>query len=119
MNKAFLKKILPYFSEVWFLWLLCLIFNIITFFVIRYKIHPSSAQTFALHYNILVGVDWRGDSRNLYYIPAIGLVITAVNFTFYKVVGDRENFLSFLSAFISLIVQFILLASVLFLASVN
>lgn len=109
---------MAYFREIWFLWLLCLISNIITFFIIRYKINPGN-RPLALHYNVLVGVDWFGAGKNLYFIPAIGLVIAAANLMLFKTLGKDENFLSFLTAFVSLSIQIILLFAVLFLASIN
>ncbi len=118
MITGFFKRLLAYFKEIWFLWLLCLSFNIITFLFIAIKIPPGNS-TLALHYNILVGVEWYGNGKNLYFIPVIGLAIAAVNLFAYRTLRRDENFLSFLTAFVSLVVQIILLGSVMFLASVN
>lgn len=73
----------------------------------------------ALHYNILVGVQWYGRGKNLYFIPAVGFAITAVNFVFHKALKNSELFLSPLTVFVSLCAQIILLAAALFLAKVN
>lgn len=118
MNKIVLKNTLNYFKEIWFLWVLCLLVNIITFLTIYFKIQPTD-RPLALHYNVLVGVEWYGSGLNLYYIPAIGLAITAINFFLYRALRNNENFLPFLTAFISLFAQIILLFAILRLATVN
>lgn len=112
------EKIKIFMFNVWFLWALCLIFNIITFLFIYYKIHPTN-QTLALRYNILVGVQWYGQGKNLYFVPAVGLVISAVNFILFRALKNDKNFLSQLAIFVSLCAQIILLAAALFLAKVN
>lgn len=113
-----IEKLKAYFSKVRFLWLLCLIFNIITFFLIYFKIHPSN-QTLALRYSILAGVEWYGQGKHLYFIPGVGLAILGLNFGLYKAIKNHVDFLSSLLAFVSLCVQIILLAAVLLLARVN
>jgi len=118
MTLNWTKKIKTWLLNVWFLWAACLIFNIITFLFIYFKIHPGN-KTLALHYNVLVGVQWYGKGKNLYFIPAVGLAISAVNFTLFKALKDNKLFLSALAAFASLCAQIILLAAALFLARVN
>ena len=118
MTLNWAEKIKSYLTNVWFLWILCLVFNIITFLFIYFKIHPGN-KTLALHYNVLVGVQWYGKGKNLYFIPAAGLAISAVNFTLFKALKDDELFLSALAAFVSLCAQVILLAAALFLSRVN
>jgi len=112
------EKIRTWLSNIWFLWTLCLIVNIITFLFIYFKIHPGN-KTLALHYNVLVGVEWYGKGKNLYLIPGVGLVISAVNFTLYRALRDDTKFLSILTAFVSICAQVILLAAALFLSKVN
>lgn len=112
------EKIKAWLLNIWFLWALCLIFNIITFLFIYFKIHPGN-KTLALHYNVLVGVQWYGKGKNLYLIPGVGLVISAANFTLYRALRDNKNFLSALTVFVSLCAQVILLAVSLFLSKVN
>lgn len=112
------EKIKIWLSDIWFLWSLCLIFNIITFLFIYFKIHPGN-KTLALHYNVLIGVQWYGKGKNLYFIPGVGLAISAVNFILYKALKNNKIFLSLLTVFVSLCAQVILLAAVLFLSKVN
>ena len=115
---SFFSKIGGYFRNIWFLWAICLVLNIITFLTLFFKIHPGS-QTLALHYNVLAGVEWYGKGHNLYFIPAVGLVILAVNFFLYRKFADNKYFLSALTVFSSLCAQLILLLAVLMLIRVN
>jgi len=112
------EKISLYLSKIWFLWIICLVLNSITFLFIHFKVRPSG-RTVALHYNVLVGVQWYGPGANLYLIPAVGLAICIVNYTLYKALKSNDNFLSYLTVFISVCVQSILLLAVLFLARVD
>ena len=112
------EKIRVYLTNIWFLWGVCLLLNIITFLFIYFKIHPGN-KTLALHYNVLVGVEWYGKGKNIYFIPGVGFIISAVNFVLYKAFKDKENFLPFLTVFVSLCVQAILMISVFALAKVN
>ena len=80
-----------YFRNVWFLWALCVALNIITFLFLYFKIHPGQ-KTLALHYNVLVGVDWYGSGKNLYFIPSVGLAILIVNFVLYRSIKNRQDF---------------------------
>ena len=112
------NKLLIYLKNVWFLWTICLIFNIITFLFIYFKIHPGG-QTLALRYNVLVGVEWYGKGANLYFIPGIGLIISGVNFILYKALKNNGDFYSPLTVFASLSVQLVLFIAAVFLAKVN
>lgn len=112
---SFCKKC---FAKIWFLWIICTILNIITFLFIFFKINPGT-QNLALHYNVLVGVEWYGKGQNLYFIPGIGLVISLVNFILYRSLKDNRFYLSELTAYVSLFIQIILLIAAMFLARVN
>jgi hypothetical protein len=118
MAPTWKERIKIYLVDVWFLWAMCLIFNIITFLFVFFKIHPGD-KTLALHYNILAGVEWYGHGKNLYFLPGVGFALSAVNFVLYRALKDNKNFLSSLTVFASLCIQLILLASALFLAKVN
>ncbi len=116
--KNFIEFCKKCFAEVWFLWVVCAVLNIITFLFIFFKIHPGT-QNLALHYNVLVGVEWYGKGRNLYFIPGIGLVISAVNYILYRALKDNRFFLAELTAYVSMFIQIILLIATMFLARVN
>jgi hypothetical protein len=118
MKHAWTEKLKFYLTNIWFLWGLCFLLNIITFLFIYFKIHPTE-QTLALHYNVFVGVETYGAGKSLYYIPGVGLVISIVNLMVQRALKDSRNFLPFLTVFSSLCVQLILLAAALFLSRVN
>ena len=109
-------KVLPY--KIWFLWSLSVVFNIIAFFIIFSKIGGGS-RTLALHYNVLIGVEWYGKGINLYFLPAVGLIITLVNYALYRNLKPGELFYAPLTAFASLFVSATILAAVFFLATIN
>ena len=116
--KTFLGRILAYFKEIWFLWLLAFTLDIITLLVIYFKIHPSS-RTLALHYNVLIGVDWYDHGNNIYFLPMAGLIIIFANLFAGNLLRNRDDFFNFLAASASLAAQVILLSAVLFLTLVN
>ena len=95
-----LEKVEVYFTNIWFLWAVCLIFNIITFLFIYFKIHPGN-KILALHYNVLAGVEWYGKGISLYLLPAAALGISLANFTLFRAVGDSKALLKYLCIFIS------------------
>ncbi len=111
-------KLFSKVDKILFLWLACFVINIITFFWVRYKINPGN-RIMALHYNIVVGVDWYGLGKNLYSIPIAALIITIANFVLAKSLKANHFLLSFLAVIISIIVQLILFVAVLFLSGVN
>ncbi len=113
-----LNRLLSLFKNVLFLWAICLALNIITFLFIYFKIHPEG-KTVALFYNVIVGVEWYGQGKNLYLIPLVGFVISAVNFTLYRTLKGTRVLLPFLAIFISLCVQTILLLAAVSLSTVN
>ncbi|HVY67875.1 MAG TPA: hypothetical protein VHA30_03200 [Patescibacteria group bacterium] len=82
------------------------------------KIHPGS-RTLALHYNILVGVEWYGAGRNLYFLPAVAFSLSVINFALYRALRHSERFLAELTVAASLGVQLAVLAAVLLLGKVN
>ena len=118
MNPSLTERIKIQLSDIRLLWAVCFIFNIITFLTLFFKIHPGN-QTLALHYNVLVGVEWYGKGKNLYFIPGVGLAVTSANLILYRTLKDKGNFFPFLTVFASLCTQTILFAATLFLVKVN
>lgn len=102
-----------------FLWSVSFLFNIITFLIIRYKLGGNSESSVALKYNIISGVEWFGQGRNLYLIPVVGFFVFIINLVLFRSLKNTEPFLAILTAFAALIVQIILLAGILFLMQVN
>ena len=118
MSHLWPEKISEYVAKIWFLWVVCFVVNIITFLFIHYKIAPGN-RVLALHYNVLVGVEWYGSGRSLYLIPTVGLMLSLVNLALYRALKDNDNFLSYLTVFVSLCVQIILFLAIAFLARVD
>jgi hypothetical protein len=118
MGLSLAEKLKTYIFNIWFLWGLTVILNIITFLFLYFKIHPGN-KILTLHYNVLIGAEWYGKGKNLYFIPIVGIIITAVNFALYRAFRKSGGFLSDLTVFASLCAQIVLLAAVLFLAKVN
>lgn len=112
------QKLKKFTDNIWFLWMSCLILNIITFFVIVFKIRPGG-KTVALHYNVLVGVEWYGKGNNLYYLPLVGFLMLLVNFWLYRSLKKTNLFFPELTIFVSMAIELILLAAVIFLQTVN
>ncbi len=118
MSGNLLQKLNTYVLNIQLIWALCLIFNIITFLFIFFKIHPGS-QTLTLHYNVLAGVEWYGQGRNLYLLPLIGLIIFIGNFILYRKFKASRIFFAPLCLFVALCAEIILLTASMFLATVN
>lgn len=105
-------------DNILFLFILAFVFNIITFFILYYKIHPGNG-TLALRYNVLTGVDLYGRGTNLYLIPGVGFILFLLNLFLFSRIKNTKTFLSFLTAFTSITVEIILLFAVIFLTKVN
>ena len=117
MKSPVFEKIIGFLKGIWFLWSACLLINIITFFLIKFKIHPGNGTP--LRYNILEGVEWYGQGKNLYLIPGVGTMALLANFFVFKKLREENSFLAFLAAFVTLCIELILLVAILFLTSIN
>ena len=115
ISKQFLLKL---FKNQEFLWLLNLALNVITFSLIYFRLKPNSRQL-ALHYNVLVGIEWYGQGKNLYLIPTAGLMILVINFILFRSLRHSKDFFAPLAIFASACVQIILLCATIFLISIN
>ncbi len=105
-------------KRVLFLQILCFVVNSITLLLIIYKLNIHRG-TIALKYNVVTGVNWYGKGYNLYTVPAIALVITVINSILYQKLKNQQRFLAVLGLWVTMAVQIILLAFVLFLIPVN
>lgn len=105
-------------NKILFLWVTSIIVSIITLLLIYFKISPAQ-NNLALHYNVVFGVDTFGSYRELYKLPAISFFIIALNFGITRVLKIDRNFLSYMAAWISLIISVIIFLSVIFLFQVN
>jgi hypothetical protein len=101
-----------------FLWLLAFALNIITFVLIFYK-SGLEGPNVALKYTVRVGVITYGEGKNLYWLPALGLIVNSLNLTLFKKLKSGHNFFLPVILSTSLLVQILLLLSVILLAAVN
>lgn len=72
-----------------------------------------------LHFNIVYGIDFVASSRNIYQIPAAGLVVLILNLSLGKIVHPLEKFLSYLLVFGAALVQILLLFCLISLVVLN
>ncbi len=82
--------------------------NIILWIMVAGKFGWSS-EPVPLHFNVVYGIDLVGSSRNLYQIPAAGLVIFLVNFWLARAVFSKEKLLVYFLGFGTLVIQAIFL----------
>ena len=109
----------PFKNKVFlFLWLGAFALNIITFLVIFFKT-GLHGQNVALRYTVKASVLWYGDGRNLYSLPALGLLINVLNFLLFYKLRLEEQFLLWIVSISSCLAQFLILTSLLLIASIN
>jgi hypothetical protein len=111
-----------FYNNIWrnhnFLWFLCVTVNVLMFVFLHFLIKPGY-KTLALRYNVLIGVEWYGQGRNLYLIPLAGLSIIILNYILYKSLVIKTEFFAPLAIFISFFIQLILFSSLILLTTVN
>lgn len=114
----FLKRFFSSVDKVLFLWIFSIIFIIISFLLLWYKV-DSKAPSVILHYNIITGVDLFGSKINLYKIPGTGLFVILVNFFISRYIKQDRAFIGFLAALLSFIMACTLLVATFLLLRVN
>ena len=99
-------------------WTIAFVLFIVTLVVVYFKMH-GAPDTVALRYNVIVGVNEIGSKYELLKIPLTGLVIGAINFALIRLQKFDRNFLPFLAAMVTAIVNLFLLIATLFLFQVS
>lgn len=112
------EKALTSSGLVSFLWAATIVTIIITFIITYFKA-KSGLSTVALHYNVIIGVDMLGKSRELYFIPLSAVGVAVINYLVYRYAIPKGDFLGTLTALSSWLVSLTLCAALLFLFSVN
>ena len=105
-------------DKILFLWVAIFAINIITFFLVYYKVKGTD-KPLALHYSILTGVDLYGKASKLYTLPILAFFLSSVNVGIFGSLKKGQFFLSLLAAIVSLIIQIILLLAVFFILRIN
>jgi len=117
-QSSFFEKVLTSPGLVSFLWASTIATLIITFILAYFKAR-AGLSTVALHYNVIIGVDLLGRSRDLYLIPLTGCGVTLLNYLVYRFAVPKGDFLGVLTALVSLLAALILCAALVFLFFVN
>jgi succinate dehydrogenase hydrophobic anchor subunit len=81
--------------------------NIFLWLWLLVQIRPQNDLIF-LHYNTLFGVDFTGEWWKVYYLPAIGILIIAINMFLGMLLFNKDKFISYILLAISLICQIFL-----------
>lgn len=97
------------FVRIYLLFLLAL--NIINWLLAFYVNNNVSQNLVVLHYNINLGVNLIGEAKDIYIIPAIGLVFIAVNFLLLLNIFRKDKFLTHLLLGSSLLTNLFLIIS--------
>lgn len=95
-----------------------LIINIIHWAILASKIKFGS-NNIVLHYNVVYGADLIDSAQMIYVIPAVALVILAINLALANYFFKRERLAAFFINFSTIIVQLIFLAGSLSLIRLN
>ena len=109
--KAFFTQ--EYFRSHIILWLLVFIFlaNLTNWVLLKIFIKPIDFPII-LHYNVYFGVDMMGNWKQVYFLPALGLILFVFNLLlslyFYK---EKDRIASYTLMIASLMVQLSLLVA--------
>lgn len=87
-----------------------IVFNIILWVLLAGKFGVNDERV-ALHFNVVYGIDFLGSSRNVYELPAAGLVILIVNTFLGGWVYERQKLFTYFLFFGSFFIQIIILMS--------
>lgn len=112
------KKVRSFFAQEYFKshivrWLLLLIgvANLANWAALNIFIQPVDLPII-LHYNVYFGVDMLGDWKNLFLLPAVGLILFFINFFlslyFYR---RKERIASYLLLIATLMIQLSLIVA--------
>ena len=89
-----------------------LFINGIIWFILIWRL-PLSVKWIPLHYNTYLDIDWIGPWIAIFIYPLISLLIVIVNFVILLNVFKKEQVLSTLINFTSLIIQVVILIGLL------
>lgn len=69
-----------YIGDFWIKWILIssLLINFLLILFLYFFIRPSNAPV-VLHYNVFWGVDYLGETKDLFLLPTVGLFIFLLN----------------------------------------
>jgi len=86
------------------------VLNLFSWFWLKTQL-PNTSELF-LHYNVLFGVDYIGESWKVFFVPLVGLTILSVNFFLGWLLYKKDKFMAYILNFVSIACQiFIVMAS--------
>jgi len=95
---------------------LSIIINVLVWYFLYIQIpvvlESTSSDIIPLHYNIYFGIDYIGEIQKLYSLPALGLIILAINVILIFFLYLKTKLLTYYLAFFSMTNQMILLLCV-------
>jgi hypothetical protein len=91
-----------------------LVLNIVIWIAAKYIAVVVGADQIALHYSVGFGIDYYGDTNQVYVIPFLGLVVILLNFILFSLVSNYKdkNFIAHVLFAGALVVNIILLIAV-------
>ncbi len=97
---------------------IALLINIIHWIILYIKIKPNQSDIL-LHYNVVYGADFIGNSLYLYWIPLLALIFLLTNITAAIFFYNKEKLASYFISFATVAVQIIFLVATIVLIIVN
>lgn len=100
---------------------IAIIINIINLIVIFWKFPPPNnpEKLLPLHYNIYFGIDFVGEWRTIFIIPAVGFFFTVINFILADIIYVRDKVIGYFLAGESIVVQVLMLLATYAVISIN
>ncbi len=86
-----------------------LFINLINWLISIFINIQMKEEIIALHYNIYFGISLIGDSKQVYLMPGLGLIIIIANLLFVYIIKREDNFFIYLFAAASVLVNVFLL----------
>lgn len=72
--------------------LISIFFQALSWFFAYYIYKNLTGDLLVLHYNVDFGIDWIGDSYNIFYFPLVGLIIFFLSVLLLAIFGPGKNF---------------------------
>jgi hypothetical protein len=93
-------------------------FLILTALVAYLKLADTSAPLI-VHFDVYKGIDFLGNRFDILNILVVALIILLINFFLAEFIFDRQRFLSFIFAYVSLAISALILIAISVIISIN
>ncbi|MEK7574225.1 MAG: hypothetical protein AAB514_01700 [Patescibacteria group bacterium] len=91
---------------------------ILTILVVYLRLAEITAPLI-IHFDAYKGIDFLGDRFDVFGILAVALTIFLVNLALAEFIFDRQRFISFVFAYVSLVIATLILISISVIISIN